>query len=202
MILQHTSESALPQAAQETITGLMRQSEPALEGTADRILAGELSEISPPELPLVAAALQVSWVHMALSLKESEISRRENGGVCPVCASSPLVGIVRSTGPEQGLRYLTCSLCATEWHMVRLKCSTCDATDKLNYYTLEGLNGAVKTESCDNCNSYLKLLYLEKDRQREATADDLATLALDMLMDQKGKVRRGPNLFFHPGQSR
>jgi hypothetical protein len=31
------------------------------------------------------------------------------------------------------------------------------------------------------------------------TADDLATLALDMLMDEAGKARSGPNLFFHPG---
>jgi FdhE protein len=33
----------------------------------------------------------------------------------------------------------------------------------------------------------------------EAMADDLATLALDMLMDKEGKARGGPNLFFHPG---
>ena len=33
----------------------------------------------------------------------------------------------------------------------------------------------------------------------DAMADDLATLALDMLMDNEGKVRGGPNLFFHPG---
>jgi FdhE protein len=33
----------------------------------------------------------------------------------------------------------------------------------------------------------------------EAMADDLATLALDMLMDSAGKFRGGPNLFFHPG---
>lgn len=34
----------------------------------------------------------------------------------------------------------------------------------------------------------------------EAVADDLASLALDMLMDNKGKMRCGPNLFFHPGR--
>ncbi|HXY55816.1 MAG TPA: formate dehydrogenase accessory protein FdhE, partial [Nitrospirota bacterium] len=57
-------------------------------------------------------------------------------------------------------------------------------------------------ESCNNCNSYLKLFYLAKDSRMEAMADDLATLALDMLMDKEGKMRGGPNLFFHPGMQR
>ena len=116
-----------------------------------------------------------------------------------MCGSHPVAGIVRSGGAEQGLRYLCCSLCASQWHMVRIKCSSCESTHGINHYILEGSNGAVKAESCDDCNSYLKLLYLEKDRQMEAMADDLATLALDMLMDKEGKARSGPNLFFHPG---
>jgi FdhE protein len=40
---------------------------------------------------------------------------------------------------------------------------------------------------------------MAKDHQVEAVADDLATLALDLLMDEAGKSRGGPNLFFHPG---
>ena len=85
--------------------------------------------------------------------------------------------------------------------MVRIKCSSCESTHGIDYYTLEGSNGAVKAESCNDCNFYLKLLYLEKKSQMEAMADDLATLTLDMLMDKEGKARRGPNLFFHPGRS-
>jgi FdhE protein len=83
--------------------------------------------------------------------------------------------------------------------MVRVKCSNCEATQGISYYSLEGSNGAVKAESCAECNSYLKLLYLGKDGAMEAMADDLASLALDMLMDEAGKSRSGPNLFFHPG---
>jgi FdhE protein len=40
---------------------------------------------------------------------------------------------------------------------------------------------------------------MEKNSQMEPVADDLATLALDVLMDEAGKARGGPNLFFHPG---
>jgi FdhE protein len=83
--------------------------------------------------------------------------------------------------------------------MVRIKCSNCESTHGINHYTLEGSNGAVKAESCEECNSYQKLLYLEKDLQMDPQADDLATLALDMLMDNEGRLRGGPNLLFHPG---
>jgi FdhE protein len=199
MILQQMGDAALPPEACETIAGLQQASEAGLEEKADRILSGDLADVSPQELPFVAAALQVYWVQMATSLGEDAFGRPEQGGVCPVCGSFPGIGIVSPAGAEQGLRYLSCSLCSSRWHMVRLKCSSCESTHGINHYTLEGSNGAVKAESCDDCNSYLKLLYLGKDRQMEAMVDDLATLALDMLMDKEGKSRCGPNLFFHPG---
>jgi FdhE protein len=200
MILQQIREATLPPSANKTIASLLQASEPGLEEIADKILAGELTDISPQELPFMAAALQVYWVHMASSLGENAFGRLEQGGLCPVCGSCPNAGIVNIAGARQGLRYLSCSLCASQWHMVRIKCSICESTNGINFYTLECLNGAVKAESCDDCNFYLKLLYLEKDSQMEAMADDLATLALDMLMDKEGKARGGPNLFFHPGR--
>jgi FdhE protein len=201
MILQQMREVALPPAASETIAGLMQASETRLEEMADRILAGDLTDISPQGLPFVAAALQVYWVHMASSLGEDAFGRLEQGGLCPVCGSYPSTGIVSIAEAGQRLRYLSCSLCASQWHMVRIKCSSCESTHGINFYTLEGSNGAVQAESCDDCNFYLKLLYMEKDSQMEAMADDLATLTLDMLMDKEGKARGGPNLFFHPGRS-
>jgi len=200
IILQQMSKADLPSAARDAVTGLMQATETVLEEMADRIVVGDPADISPQQLPFVAAALQVYWVHMASSLGEDAFGRLEQGGLCPVCGSYPMVGIVHSGGAEQGLRYLCCSLCASQWHMVRIKCSSCESTRGIDYHTLEGSNRAVKAESCDDCNFYLKLLYLEKDSQMEAMADDLATLALDMLMDKEGKARGGPNLFFHPGR--
>ncbi|HUJ17508.1 MAG TPA: formate dehydrogenase accessory protein FdhE [Nitrospirota bacterium] len=200
VVLKQMHGAALPSAARDSVNSLMQMSEAVLEGMADNILTGKLSDISPQELPFVAAGLQVSWVAMASSLKEDAVGRLEHGGLCPVCGSHPGVGIVRINGQEQGLRYLSCSLCSSQWHMVRLKCSICESTEGIDYHTLEGSKVAVKTESCDKCNYYLKLLYLEKDPHMEATADDLATLALDMLMDKEGKARGGPNLYFHPGK--
>jgi FdhE protein len=78
-----------------------------------------------------------------------------------------------------GLRYLHCNLCETEWHVVRVKCSNCEQTRDLHYWSLENEEAAVKAESCGDCGTYLKILYQEKDPKVEAVADDLASLVLD-----------------------
>ena len=200
-ILLQMGKAALPPATSETVAGLLRASETRLEEIADRILSGDLDRVSPQELPFIAAALQVYWVHLASSLEATEFGRLGEGGACPVCGVAPNVGMVHSRGAGQGLRYLCCALCSSQWHLVRIKCSTCASTHGINHYILQGSNSAIKAESCEDCNSYLKLLYLEKDPGMEAIADDVATLALDMLMDEEGKARGGPNLLFHPGSS-
>lgn len=198
-ILLCLKDATLPQAACETMIELMQAGESRLEEMADCILAGELTTIPPQELPFVAAALQVYWVQMASALDEKMCGRLEDPGVCPVCGSLPTVGIVWSGGAEHGLRYLSCSLCATQWHLVRIKCSRCESTSGISYYTLQGSDGAVKAESCNECGTYLKLMNMEKDLKMDAMADDLSTIALDMLMVKEGKLRGGPNLFFHYG---
>jgi len=200
MILQQMGEAALPRAAQGAVAGLAQAGAAGLEEMAGRILAGDMVNVPPGELPFVAAALQVYWVHMASALGVRAYGRLEEGGICPVCGSYPNAGIVHGGGAGQGLRYLCCSLCASQWHLVRIKCSNCESTRGIDHHILEGSNGAVKVESCADCGAYLKLLYLEKDPRMEALADDLATLVLDMLMDNEGKARGGPNLFMHPGR--
>jgi FdhE protein len=56
----------------------------------------------------------------------------------------------------------------------------------------------VRAETCDSCKSYLKIVYHEKGGF-DPVADDLATLALDILVDEAGYSRAGPNLLFVPG---
>jgi FdhE protein len=110
--------------------------------------------------------------------------------------------VVRIGGAEQGLRYLHCSLCDTEWNMARIQCSNCDNTSELGYFAVEGGGDAVKAEACDACHSYLKQMYMTKAPEVDPVADDLATLALDMLMAEREYLRSGPNLLFIPGPER
>lgn len=86
----------------------------------------------------------------------------------------PVSSIVQ-IGTTQGLRYLHCNLCETEWHVVRVKCSNCEQSRDLHYWSLDNEQAAVKAESCGDCGTYLKIMYQEKDPKVEAVADDLAS---------------------------
>lgn len=182
-------------SVREAIAHLRTLDDASLEKLADAILDGRFDDADLTASPFAAAALQVYWTHMATALGSAAFGRTDLPNLCPICASSPVASVVHIGGAEQGLRYLHCSLCSSAWHMVRAKCSNCESTKGIAYYTIEGDKGAVKAESCDACGSYLKILYLDKDPQLDPTADDLATLALDILMDEAGMQRSGPNLF-------
>ena len=174
-----------------------------LEAIAEHLLAGEFAALHPGQAPLVAAALQVYWNALASQLDASLFrSGGQAAGLCPACGSAPVVSVVRIGGTEQGLRYLHCSLCDTEWHMTRVQCSNCSNTVELGYLAVEGAGDAVKAEACDACHSYLKQMYMTRAPEVDPVADDLATLALDMLMAEREYLRSGPNLLFIPGPER
>jgi len=191
----------LPTATLEAITHLGQCGKDELEHFATLILGHDLAAVPAQVAPFVAAALQVYWTAMASALPERNLPRLEPANLCPVCGSPPVAGIVRSGGAENGLRYLCCSLCSSQWHMVRGICSNCDATQGLTYFGIEGQSGLVTAESCDECHTYLKIIKLEKDPQADPLADELAMLALDLLMDQTGCGRNGTNLLFHQGNA-
>ncbi|VEA43987.1 FdhE protein [Salmonella enterica subsp. enterica] len=83
---------------------------------------------------------------------------------CPVCGSMPVSSMVQ-IGTTQGLRYLHCNLCETEWHVVRVKCSNCEQSRDLHYWSLENEQAAVKAESCGDCGTYLKISIRKKTRK-------------------------------------
>ena len=62
-------------------------------------------------------------------------------------------------------------------------------------HQLEDGPAGVRAETCDACQSYLKILFLEQDPAPDPVADDLASLALDVALGEAGHPRNGPNLF-------
>jgi FdhE protein len=175
-----------------------------LEALAEKVLSTELSGPDAALLPYVAAALQIYWTALAAELGAINIPALDVPGVCPCCGSLPVASVVRVAPDVNSLRYLHCSLCNTEWHLVRVKCAVCDATGKVAFRLLEGSDlpnaTAMRAEICDDCMSYLKILYQDKALEGDPVADDLATLALDVLVDEAGYSRAGPNLLFVPGE--
>ncbi|MEX5706645.1 formate dehydrogenase accessory protein FdhE, partial [Escherichia coli] len=58
----------------------------------------------------------------------------------------------------------------------------------------------IKAESCEDCDTYLNILYQEKAPKIEAVADDLASLGLGARMEDEGYARRSINPFLFPGE--
>jgi FdhE protein len=164
-----------------------------LEGQADALLSGRRGEIELAVAPFVMAALQTYWVALASRLTEEVVPALEVPGVCPACGMAPVASAVRVDRRSQGYRYLHCGLCATEWHLVRVTCSHCQSTEGIAYHSIEGGPEAIRAESCERCHTYRKILYQEKDVGVEPVADDLASLALDLLMAEAGFHRGSGN---------
>jgi FdhE protein len=200
-IIASLGRAALPPVAASTL-GRLATADPALiEAAASHLLAGAYAELDAGHAPFIGAALQVYWTKMALTLGAEGFGRDVAYGLCPICGSHPIASVVRVGGAAQGLRYLVCSLCASEWHVVRVKCSSCASTKGISYFGIEGAKQAIKAEACDECKTYLKIFYLEQDTAMEPAAEDLATLALDLLVDEQGYNRVGPNLLIFPGHA-
>jgi FdhE protein len=179
----------------------------AVEAVADRVLAGTTLDDDAALVPFVGAALQVYFTRLAASLDVRDVERTDLPTVCPVCASRPVASVVRIGGARNNLRYLCCALCNTAWNMTRILCSSCLQDKGVRYLLLQaegsegegGAGGPRRAEVCDECKTYLKIFYQETDPHVDAVADDLASLGLDILVDEQGYARSGPNLLFHPG---
>lgn len=181
--------------AEMTIDWLERASSAEIEMTADDLLNERFEKVGADTAIFLWSVLSLYWVQLAQQLPRNvKVDYGEHRHTCPVCDSAPVASMVHF-GDTQGLRYLHCALCESEWNMVRAKCSNCEQTGQLDYWSLDHLDSAVKAESCGDCGSYLKIMYQEKDPHVEAAADDLASLFLDLEMEQKGLFRSGINPF-------
>ena len=182
------------------IENLEKASTQELEDMASALFASDVSSVSSDKAPFIWAALSLYWAQMAnLIPGKARAEYGEQRQYCPVCGSMPVSSMVQ-IGTTQGLRYLHCNLCETEWHVVRVKCSNCEQSGKLHYWSLDDEQAAIKAESCDDCGTYLKILYQEKEPKVEAVADDFASLVLDARMEQEGYARSSINPFLFPGE--
>jgi FdhE protein len=190
----------VPPAAQRVLAQLQTMDAAALDTLASRVLSLDYPALDPAVVPFLGAALQVHWVKRVAALGVDELRKLDVPTLCPACGSPPIASVLRIDVPVPGTRYLHCVLCATDWYMGRGHCSQCEAQEKLAYYHIENGSDAVRGEACQECKGYIKSLNQEKDPQADPVADDLATLALDILMDESGYQRASPNFFFVPGQ--
>ena len=70
-------------------------------------------------------------------------------------------------------------------------CITCGESRSVSQQQIEGHSGAVKAETCNECHTYVKMMY--QDVMVDPFADDLATLGLDLMVAEAGWSRHAPN---------
>ena len=183
----------LPPASRIALTRLEEMDDSVLDTWALALLRGVQQPVDPALVPFLAAALQVYWVRMAAALEEDGLQPLEAPGLCPVCGSPPIAGTLRLESHLYRSRYLHCSLCATAWHLVRIQCSHCDATDGIRYQSIDGHFPAVSAETCEKCKTYIKIMNMEKDPELDPVADDVTSIALDILLGEAGWRRTAIN---------
>jgi FdhE protein len=184
-------ETPMPGPAYEALAALGRLGAPALDALSARVLAGTLGPDDLATAPFVGAGLQVAYGGLAAELPPGAVARAGDAG-CPACGFPPVAGAVLG---DDKLRYLVCGLCGSEWHLTRVQCAVCRSAERVSYLALEGDPGPAKAEICEGCMVYTKLLYVESAPALEPFADDLASLALDLLVAERGYTRNGRNLF-------
>ena len=182
------------------LENLEKASASELETMASALFAGEYAQVSSDKAPFIWASLSIYWAQMAALIPgKAQAEMGNQRQYCPVCNSMPVASMVHM-GTDEGARYLHCNLCESEWYVVRSKCTNCEQSRDLHYWSLDSEHAAVKAESCGDCGSYLKILYQQKNPAIEPVADDLASLVLDARMEQEGFTRSSLNPFMFPGE--
>lgn len=141
----------------------------------------------------VAAALQVHFVRQAAMLDAKSL-KEVGDGACPSCGGAPVSSLVVGWAGAHNSRYCVCSLCATQWNYVRIKCTLCGSTKGISYQHVEH-DKTVRAETCDTCHGYVKIMQQIQNPALDPVADDVASLALDLLVRDLGYRRGAVNPF-------
>jgi len=138
----------------------------------------------------IMAALQVLMTLAAGSLEEKALKPLEKN-LCPACGGTHSATIIVGWNEAEGTRFCSCLYCGTMWHYVRIKCTFCEATGGIEYREIEGGPGSILAETCKHCGKYCKQVDHQKDISMDVFADDIGSIALDLLMRDNGLFSRG-----------
>jgi FdhE protein len=183
-----------PAAAAEALARVTDADVAMREEMIRNVLADSIPAERLAEHVYVAAAMQLHFARLAARLDDKRLVP-VGDGACPACGAPPVSSMVVGWPRAHGTRFCACSLCGTLWHYVRVKCTICASTGGISYQEIDGGPGTVKAETCDSCRAYVKILHQHKDRALEPVADDVASLALDLLVREAGYRRGGVNPF-------
>lgn len=160
----------------------------------ENILADRIPDDSVAPHLFAALAVQLHLSRLASGLPADQLVKIRTG-VCPACGGRPATSSVIGVGDLDGVRYAACACCQTQWNEVRLTCLCCGQTGQISYRSVETDQATVRAEVCGDCDSWVKVLYQNKNPSLEPIADDVASLGLDLLMKDTPLQRGGFNPF-------
>jgi FdhE protein len=145
------------------------------------VLSNDIAVEAMAEHVFAAAVLAVHFARLAARLDVTAL-RPVGQGACPVCGAPPISSLVVGWRDAQATRFCACSLCGTLWNYPRIKCTFCGSTEGIAYQEIADGPATVKAETCESCGRYVKILQQREDAALDPVADDVATLALDLLL--------------------
>lgn len=193
-LLARLAHVAMPDLARSALARAAEADDEARRAMFAAVLADAVPVEAVAAHIFAAAALQVVAARRA-ALLDPVLPQPVADGVCPCCGGPPVSSAVVGDANIEGVRYVQCSLCATQWNHVRVKCVSCGSTKGIAYQEIEGISDTIKAETCDECRTYVKILNQRKDMELEPVADDVASLGLDLLVTEAGWRRAGVNPF-------
>jgi FdhE protein len=142
----------------------------------------------------IAAALQLHAARLA-ALLQADLLTPVGTGVCPACGGAPVASVLVDRPGAHHARYCVCATCATQWNAVRVTCVLCGGTEGIAYQHIEGRDDGIAAETCNACHGYVKLLSQAEHPELDPVADDVASLGLDLKLQDAGWRRGAVNPF-------
>ncbi|SMG42767.1 formate dehydrogenase accessory protein FdhE [Paracoccus sp. J56] len=194
LLLKRLSGLEMPEPARLALAALQAAEPSDLDWVMGNVLTGTIPEDSVAPHLFAAAALQVLAATQAARLDPEKLVRIRTG-TCPACGGRPVSSVVTENIGAEGARYCSCATCQTLWNEVRVTCLCCGSTKGISYRSVETDEATVKAEVCRECESWVKILYQNRNPSLEPVADDVASLGLDLMMRDTEWKRGGFNPF-------
>lgn len=134
---------------------------------------------------LLQTVLSPFFENQAGYYRELAASGSWRQGKCPVCGSDPAIARLAE---DNGQRFLSCSLCHTEWAFERLRCPFCEhnGPPRIRHFTVDD-DKIHRVECCDICRRYLKVVDERVAGHRTSpSVEDIVTVQLDILAGEQG----------------
>lgn len=187
-LFAQSKDMEMPDAARAALERAATASEGHRATMVSAVLADRIPVEALADHIYIAAAVQVHFARMAARLEPKKLVP-VGDGACPCCGGPPVASLVVGWEGAHNTRYCVCSLCATSWNYVRIKCTLCGETGGISYQHVEH-DKQIRAETCEKCHGYVKIMQQVANPALDPVADDVASLALDLLV-REGRYRRG-----------